>query len=121
MKIGFVRVFVTDLERSLRFYTDTLGMEIDYTDNTGWVQFKSGDDVSLAIERCAADHEEFGSRVVGRFVGVTLIIERMSDTYAELSHKGIEFLGAPEKQSWGGTLVHLKDPDGNILTLMEEA
>ena len=32
MKIGFVRVFVTDFDQSLDFYTKTLGMEIDYTD-----------------------------------------------------------------------------------------
>ena len=36
MKIGFVRVFVTDFDKSLAFYTKTLGMEIDYTDKANW-------------------------------------------------------------------------------------
>jgi hypothetical protein len=35
--------------------------------------------------------------------------------------KGVEFTGRPEKQQWGGTLAHLKDLDGNVLTLMQEA
>jgi catechol 2,3-dioxygenase-like lactoylglutathione lyase family enzyme len=35
MKIGFVTVFVTDFDKSLDFYTKTLGMELDYTDRSG--------------------------------------------------------------------------------------
>jgi catechol 2,3-dioxygenase-like lactoylglutathione lyase family enzyme len=121
MKIGFVRVFVTDFKKSLGFYTNKLGLELDYSDESGWAQFKSGEDVSLAIESCAADRVEQGSRLVGRFVGVTLMVDSISETYEELSSKGVEFTGKPEKQPWGGTLVNLKDPDGNVLTLMESA
>lgn len=121
MKIGFVRVFVTDLKKSLDFYNKTLGMEIDFTDDLNWAQFKSGEDVSLAIEKCDADHVEHGSKLVGRFVGVTLMVDDIQTVYQSLNTKGVVFTGAPEKQHWGGTLVHLKDPDENILTLMQNA
>jgi len=121
MKIGFVRVFVTDFDKSLDFYTKTLGMEIDYTDKQYWAQFKSGEDVSLAIEKCDPDHIEQGSKLVGRFVGVTLMVDDIEDQYHRLMAKGVEFTGRPEKQHWGGTLAHLKDLDGNVLTLMQEA
>ena len=119
MKIGFVRVFVTDFDKSLDFYTKTLGMEIDYTDKAGWAQFKSGEDVSLAIQKCAPDHVEQGSKVVGRFVGVTLLVDDLQGTFEKLTKKGVAFSATPEKQSWGGMLAHFKDPDGNVLTLME--
>jgi catechol 2,3-dioxygenase-like lactoylglutathione lyase family enzyme len=119
MKIGFVKVFVTDLEKSLRFYTETLGMELDYADGKDWAQFKSGDDVSLAIERCAADRSVLGSRLVGRLVGVTLMVDDIADTYERLTAKGVQFTGKPEKQPWGGTLAHFEDLDGNVLTLMQ--
>ena len=121
MKIGFVKVFVTDLEKSLDFYTNRLGMELDYSDGRNWAQFKSGEDVSLAIERCEPDHVEQGSKVVGRFVGVTLMVDDIAGTYERLVGRGVEFTGRPEKQPWGGTLAHLKDLDGNVLTLMQEA
>lgn len=121
MKIGFVTVFVTDFDKSLDFYTKTLGMEIDYTDKTSWAQFKSGEDVSLAIEKCDHDHVEQGSKMVGRFVGVTLMVDNIEDQYNRLVAKGVEFTGRPEKQHWGGTLAHLKDLEGNVLTLMQEA
>lgn len=119
MKIGFVRVFVTDLKKSLAFYTEKLEMELDYTDDESWAQFKSGEDVSLAIEACQPDRMESGSKLVGRFVGVTLLVDNLSDTFERLVRKSVEFTGKPEMQPWGGTLVHLKDLDGNILTLME--
>jgi catechol 2,3-dioxygenase-like lactoylglutathione lyase family enzyme len=121
MKIGFVRVFVTDFGKSLDFYTKTLGMELDYTDKESWAQFKSGENVSLAIEKCDPDHVEQGSKLVGRFVGVTLMVDEIEEQYKRLVGKGVEFTGRPEKQPWGGTLAHLKDLDGNVLTLMQEA
>jgi catechol 2,3-dioxygenase-like lactoylglutathione lyase family enzyme len=121
MKIGFVTVFVTDFDKSLDFYTKTLGMEIDYTDKANWAQFKSGEDVSLAIQKCAPGYTEQGSKMVGRFVGVTLMVHNIEEQYNRLVAKGVEFTGRPEKQHWGGTLAHLKDLEGNVLTIMQEA
>lgn len=121
MKIGFVTVFVTDFDKSLEFYTKTLGMTIDYTDKAHWAQFKSGEDVSLAIQKCAPDYVEQGSKMVGRFVGVTLMVDNLEEQYNHLGAKGVQFTGRPIKQNWGGTLAHLKDLDGNVLTLMQEA
>lgn len=72
MRIGFVRVFVSDLKRSLDFYTKTLGLALDMTDDRHWAQFHAGEDISLAIELTDPTHEEEGSKLVGRFVGVTL-------------------------------------------------
>jgi catechol 2,3-dioxygenase-like lactoylglutathione lyase family enzyme len=121
MKLGFVRVFVSDFKRALEFYTKTLGMEIDYADETHWAQFKSGEDISFAIELCDEKRAEQGSKLVGRFAGVTFMVDDIEETHQQLASKGVEFTGVPEKQAWGGTLLHLKDPDGNVLTLMQES
>lgn len=121
MRIGFVRVFVSDFEKSLDFYMTTLGMKLDYTDRKHWAQFVSGEDVSLAIEKCDPEHVEQGSKLVGRFVGVTLMVDDISEEYERLTAKGVRFSGKPEKQDFGGILAHLHDLDGNILTLMQEA
>lgn len=121
MRIGFVRVFVSDFKKSLEFYTKILGMELDYADDNHWAQFKSGEDVSLSIEKCLPERMEEGSRLVGRFVGVTLIVDDILQTHKNLADKGVVFTAGPEKQAWGGTLAHFKDLDGNVLTLMESA
>lgn len=120
MKIGFVRIFVSNFEKSLEFYSSILGMELDYTDKVHWAQFKSGHDVSLAIEKCAPDAVECGGKLVGRFVGVTLMVDDINDQYQRLTKKNVKFSGPPVKQAWGGTMAHVHDLDGNVLTLMEE-
>lgn len=121
MKIGFVRVFVSDFAGALDFYTNKLGMKIDYTNNETWAQFVSGEDVSLAIEKCAPDYQRNGEKLVGRFVGVTLMVDDIAAEYKRLGALGVQFSGPPEKQEWGGTIAHVHDPEGNILTLMQEA
>lgn len=119
MRIGFVRVFVSDLKRSLDFYTKTLGLALDMTDDRHWAQFHAGEDISLAIELTDPTHEEEGSKLVGRFVGVTLLVDNIYETHKQLKNKGVHFTREPEKQPWGGTLAHFRDPDCNVLTLME--
>ncbi len=90
-------MFVSDFKKSLEFYTSTLGMELDYTDHMHRAQFRSGHDASLAIEKCPADHIEQGSKLVGRFVGVTLMVDDIAEQYERLTSKGVEFSGKPEK------------------------
>jgi catechol 2,3-dioxygenase-like lactoylglutathione lyase family enzyme len=94
-------------------------LPIDYTDNQVWAQFHAGEDISLAIEKSDPDRVECGSRLVGRFVGVTMVVDDIQETHQALLTKNVEFIGKPEKQAWGGTLVDFLDPDGNVLTLME--
>ena len=36
-----------------------------------------------------------------------------------LTALGVEIVGPPRRQPWGGTLAHIADPDHNVLTLVE--
>ena len=116
-KLYAVRVFVTDWERAIRFYTEILGMRTTYrSDEIGWAQMATGEG-QLALERVDPSDQE-GKALVGRFVGVSLQVPDIFATYKTLVERGVEFIAPPEKQSWGGVLVHLRDPDGNVLTLL---
>jgi predicted enzyme related to lactoylglutathione lyase len=112
-----VRVFVSDWQRALAFYRDTLGMSVAFESaELGWAQLDTGE-CNLAIERLAADDPEAPS-LIGRYVGVSLQVKDIGATYERLLARGVEFVGAPEAQPWGGVLAHLEDPDGNTLTLL---
>ncbi|MDZ7685307.1 MAG: hypothetical protein U5O39_10170 [Gammaproteobacteria bacterium] len=50
-------------------------------------------------------------------VGLPLAFESEEQGWAQCDLGGV-YLGAPERQPWGGVLAHLKDPDGNIVTLL---
>jgi lactoylglutathione lyase len=115
-RLSFVRVFVTDWERAVRFYTETLEMK-PVLITQGWAQFATGE-AQLALEQVdPADPESAAS--VGRFVGASFEVGNVGDVYQTLADRGVEFLGIPEQQPWGGVLAHMRDPDGNVLTLLE--
>lgn len=99
------------------FYADTLGMKLESrADEHGWATFATGA-CSLALERLAPDDPE-APALVGRYVGATLRVPDVHEAFRTLETKGVVFLEPPEKQAWGGTLAHLRDPDGNVLTLL---
>ena len=116
-KLATVRVFVTDWERAIRFYSDTLGMAVAHrSDEWGWAQMATGEG-QLALERVDAGDDE-GQALVGRFLGVSLQVADVVAIYEALAERGVEFVAPPERQPWGGILAHLRDPDGNVLTLV---
>jgi catechol 2,3-dioxygenase-like lactoylglutathione lyase family enzyme len=110
-----VRVPVTDWERAIRFYTDTLGIPLaSKLENFGWAELDTGA-AHLAIERWDGE-EEF--QVPGRFLGVSLAVADIYGTCERLVAEGVEFVEPPALMPWGGVLAHLKDPDGNVVTLV---
>ena len=116
-KLYCVRVFVTDWERSIRFYTEILGMAAAYrSDEMGWAQMNTGEG-QLALELVDPTDPE-GRALVGRFVGVSLSVSDIFATHQTLVERGVVFTAPPERQPWGGVLAHFRDPDGNVLSLL---
>lgn len=116
-RLSVVRVFVSDWERAIRFYTETLGMPTLFrSDEIGFAQLATGE-AQLALERNDASDPE-ARDLVGRFVGVSLSVADIWTTHRVLASRGVEFVAPPEKQPWGGVLAQLRDPDGNVLTLL---
>ena len=123
-RLYVVRVFVTDWERALRFYTETLEIPTTFrSDEMGWAQLDTGE-AQLALERVSEGATESPypgaaeGPLVGRFVGVSLTVPDIQKTYETLCERGVEFLSGPETMPWGGVLAHLVDPDRNVLTLL---
>ncbi len=132
VKLYGVRVFVDDWPLACDFYEHKLGLKAEFKSvEFSWAEYATGAS-KLCVEGYTdegyeneatetGDHPgESAALLVGRFLGVILQVENIQDTYTELCDKGVEFTVPPEKQPWGGSLAHFKDPSGNILTLMSE-
>ena len=116
-KLYSVRVFVSDWEKSVAFYSETLGLSVLFAGpEMGWAELDTGA-ARLALERVDPNDPE-SAGLSGRFVAVSLQVDDVQATYDELTSRGIEFLGPPERQPWGGVLAHFRDPEGNVLTLL---
>jgi catechol 2,3-dioxygenase-like lactoylglutathione lyase family enzyme len=112
--LSAVRIFVDDLDRARRFYSDVLELRETAT-APGWAVFDI-DGKNLIIEKVPSDDPEHD--LVGRFLAVSFAVDDIDAAYRDLTAKGVSFPEPPERQSWGGTLAFPRDPDGNILTLV---
>ena len=117
MKLYAFRVFVKDWATACHFYEHTLGLPLRFKDESlGWADFDVGGPC-LGVERVDADDAD-AAALVGRFLGVSLQVDNIYATYDRLKANGVVFEGPPEGQLWGGVLVHLRDPEDNVLTLL---
>ncbi|MGB1238532.1 MAG: VOC family protein [Pseudomonadales bacterium] len=120
MKLYAVRVFVHDWVASRHFYREVLGLNEEFAaEEFGWAEFDLGGP-KLGIERIDDSASQADSALVGRFLGVSIMVDDVWGHYRDLSAKGVEFCAEPQLQPWGGTLVHFLDNSGNTLTLMSE-
>ena len=53
---------------------------------------------------------------VGSFFNGSFACDDVEQTYRQLSERGVQFRGPPEKQPWG-TFAVFKDPEGNEFVL----
>lgn len=110
-RTDFVSVPVTDLERSTRFYADTLDLpQIGHGD---WPEFQLGENVSLYL----IDPTNLGREFSGPNTGsIALRVADVATARAELEARGAEFEG----EIFDTGVCHMaffQDPDGNALML----
>jgi catechol 2,3-dioxygenase-like lactoylglutathione lyase family enzyme len=114
--LNAVRIFVNDLDRARGFYADMLGLR-ETAAATNYAVF-AVDNVSVIVETLPGsepDHRD----LIGRFLPVSFNVAGDLDmAYVKLRERGVNFVQPPETQPWGGTLAFLRDPDGNVLTLV---
>lgn len=119
MRLSAVRLFVRELEPAARFYDAVLGLPRTAGDLAwGYLVFDAGS-VELVVEAVAADAPGEDQVLVGRFTGVSFEVDDVVARHACLRDQGVEFIGAPELQPWGGVLATFLDPAGNGLQLVQ--
>ena len=113
--IAAVRVFTRDLDAARGFYRDILGLP-ELSSTPTWAVYQAGP-VQLIAE---TDQPEAGeASAAGRFTGFSFAVDDAARVCDELARRGVDVVGRPDAQPWGGTLAHVADPDGNVLTLVQ--
>ncbi|MDX2145391.1 MAG: VOC family protein [Rhodospirillaceae bacterium] len=117
LRLHTVRLYVGDFAAAFAFYGETLGLKAVSGEAGGsYALFDTGA-AQLALERIAPNHPAYGE-LVGRFAGVSFMVDDLAKFYEAHLAKGVEFMAPPQKQSWGGGIAHLRDPAGNILSVV---
>ena len=122
-KINAIVVFVQDLEKSVAFYRDTLGVPETFHDDVSYGFQFSGQDFLLLTLPAAA--EMVGQAALepttgGRRVLLCVGVENVDQTCDALKAKGVPLLKAPEDKAWGRRTAYFTDPEGNLWELYHE-
>lgn len=119
---------VSDFERSLDFYRDRLGFEVEATyDDPPYATLVRADTrLSLAEQGHPAQDRpgvEMAAPADPSRLSAILVLEVTDclDAYEELRGDGVQFLAEPYSPPWGGHRCFALDPDRNLIELEEPA
>jgi catechol 2,3-dioxygenase-like lactoylglutathione lyase family enzyme len=119
---------VADVERSLAFYRDRLGFEVEavYDDPPYATLVCAGARLSLAEQGHEAEDRpgvELAAPADRSRADVVLVVE-VDDARAEhsrLEAEGVRFLAEPYEPPWGGCRFFCVDPDGYLVEIEQPA
>ena len=116
---GNITVMVSNMDASVRFYTEVLGMKLTSRFGDHWATVDAGRGLTIGLHppspRYPAPGTE-GSMAIG--LEIDEPIQQLVD---RLSAQGVRFLGPVTKDANTGQFADLADPDGNRIYLWERA
>ncbi len=110
-------LWTDDLEKMFHFYNDTMRLPL-HARHDDFIAFEFGGfrefrfNLGLHGEVQGMSRDPY--RVMANFG-----VDDIDQEYQRLLKEGVEFIRPPEQEHWGGWVATLKDPDGNILQLLQ--
>jgi catechol 2,3-dioxygenase-like lactoylglutathione lyase family enzyme len=112
-RTDFITVPVTDVQRSTRFYAETLGLPWLNEGSEQWPEFQLGENVSLYL----MDPTNIGREFQGPHTAhIALRVPDVAETRRELESRGVAFEG-DVLDTGVCHMAFFTDPDGNQLML----
>ena len=125
LRIDHVTLMVSDLQRSVEFYTSKLGFEVrgetppERGVKTVFLQCRDANFDLYGMVEGKPSIPEHKEHEVG-LIHIALKVEDVDKTYDELVKRGVEFHIKPFYQPRSGRkIAFFKDPDGNILHITD--
>lgn len=120
-QVGYVILFVRDLERSTAFYRDVIGLPFKLHGD-GYVEFATeGTRFGLYDRNRLGELTGQDAEAPGRAGGEVVFLVGDVDAEAErLREAGVTILNGPVDRAWGHRTLHVEDPDGFVVELAEE-
>ena len=146
LRLQSITIFVRDLDRSLSFYVDQLGFQLDFDARTQprrrWITVAPPDGTSN-LTVCAPEPDSEECKLIGRSTQITFVTEDVIAKFREWSKRGVRFQFAPRLKRlkhrvqvrapqsadpsspgaehapiWGGVFTRFRDLDGNSFSLV---
>jgi lactoylglutathione lyase len=120
-QVGYVILFVGDLERSVAFYRDVIGLPFRLQGD-GYVEFATQGTRFGLYDRNRLDELTGQDSTTPLRPGgeVVFLVEDVDAEAERLRGAGATILKGPLDRAWGHRTVHVEDPDGFVVELAEE-
>ena len=118
-RLGHVILYVSDLDASVSFYRDVVGLPYRFTD-AGYAEFGTGETRFALFEQRRAEWLTGGPVQPGRGGEVVLVVEDVDAVASALRARGVSLLAEPADRPWGHRTVHVADPDGFVVEFAQE-
>ena len=119
MRINYAMVFVSDMERAVAFYRDTLGLPLRF-ESSHWTEFAT-DGATLALHdaggaspQSTAPHETAAGRCRPGFQ-----VSDLDEFHRRMMAHAVPCVQAP-KEVFGARVAQYADPDGLVFSVAEE-
>ena len=123
VRLGYAILFVSDLERSIAFYRDVIGLPFRFA-NESYAEFAT-EGAKFALFANAFLPELIGrpggagraaseSRPQGE---VAFFVSDPDAEHRRLRDAGVPVLAPPTDRPWGERTLHVEDPDGHVIEL----
>jgi catechol 2,3-dioxygenase-like lactoylglutathione lyase family enzyme len=112
---GNVTVYVSNMDRAVRFYSEILGLKLAYRFGDHWASVEIGKGLTIGL------HPASERSPAGRKGSMTIGLElagSVHEAVKRLEAKGVHFAGGVEEGK-SGSFAHFEDPDGNPLYLAQ--
>jgi lactoylglutathione lyase len=115
-RLGVVMITVSDMERSVRFYRDVLGLPLRFQ-SPDWSEFAT-EAVTLALHGGGVEAPPREGPPAAGGVNTGWYVDDVDATAAALKERGVRFVLDPqEREGEGIRLAIFIDPDGCALSL----
>lgn len=111
-----VALFTTTLEASVRFYTELMGMTVEWNPDPDNYYLTSGND-NLALHR-ATESPAVGGQKLDHVGFIVDEIEQVDVWHAYLLANGVNVLQAPKTHRDGARSLYCEDPDGTVVQMI---
>ena len=120
VRLGYAILFVSELERSIRFYRDVLGLPFRFS-NESYAEFATeGAKFSLFARSHLPE-------LIGREAPpgeapwpqgeISFFVDDVDREHERLATAGVPVLARPTDRPWGERTLHVADPDGYVVEL----
>jgi len=114
---GNATIIVQDMDRSIRFYTEVLGLKLTNRFGNDWATVNAGEALTIGIHPASAKYPVPGTKgaiILGLDIDVPI-----EKAVSRLAQHGVTIKGSIV-HSEPGNFANLEDPDGNEIYLWEK-